>query len=173
MGERWSAALNLPGMRPASQLAIAIFYGRKSSFDLPHTSNPCVEFEEVRGTRDISGIGNRGALVKLAGKVALVTGAGRGIGKVIAQRLAQEGASLVVHYGGSHTGANDVVREIRAKGVQAVALQADLTRRSAIVALFDDIDRECGRLDIVVNSAGTSEGTPLRALSEDTVESMV
>jgi 3-oxoacyl-[acyl-carrier protein] reductase len=111
--------------------------------------------------------------VKLAGKVALVTGAGRGIGKVIAQRLAHEGASLVVHYGGSRTGADALAGEIRERGGQAVALHADLNCRSDIVGLFEGLDRECGRLDIVVNSAGTSEGTPLNALSEATVEAMV
>lgn len=111
--------------------------------------------------------------MKLAGKVALVTGAGRGLGKVIALRLADEGATLIVHYGSSRTGADEVVSTIQAKGGKAIALQADIAQRSDITRLFEQLDRELGRIDIVVNSAGISRGSPLQALDESAVTSML
>jgi 3-oxoacyl-[acyl-carrier protein] reductase len=111
--------------------------------------------------------------VRLRDKVALVTGAGRGIGKAIALRLAEDGATLIVHYGSSRDGAEAVVSEIQRAGGRAVVLQADLTKRADITSLFERIDRNCGRIDIVVNSAGVSGGTALRALDVLAVESMV
>jgi 3-oxoacyl-[acyl-carrier protein] reductase len=106
----------------------------------------------------------------LAGKVALVTGAGRGIGREIALRLARDGASLVVHYSSSEAGALDTVSEIRASGGQAVAYRASLVHRREVQALFAAIDETPGRLDIVVNSAGVSAGGSLAELNEDEFE---
>lgn len=108
-------------------------------------------------------------MTKLAGKVALVTGAGRGMGRVIALRLAQDGAAIVVHYGSSRQGADEVVSDIVATGGKAVAIQADIAKRDAVEQLFQHIDRAFGQLDIVVNSAGISHGTPLAALDEQIV----
>ena len=109
----------------------------------------------------------------LAGKVALVTGAGRGIGREIALRLARDGASLVVHYSSSAAGAEETVVQITAAGGRAAAYQADIARRSEVTALFEAIDRDFGRLDIVVNSAGVSGGGNLEALDEDQLEWML
>jgi 3-oxoacyl-[acyl-carrier protein] reductase len=110
--------------------------------------------------------------MKLAGKVALVTGAGRGIGRVVAERLAADGAMLIVHYGSSRRGADEVVAGIAAAGGQAVALQANLSERADIVRLFQQIDRDPGRLDIVVNCAGVSSSTPLAGLDSAVVEQL-
>jgi 3-oxoacyl-[acyl-carrier protein] reductase len=109
----------------------------------------------------------------LAGKVALVTGAGRGIGREIALRLARDGASLVVHYSGSEAGAHETVAAIRTSGGEAVAYRADIASRAEVAALFSRIDQAPGRLDIVVNSAGVSAGGALPDLDEDQLEWML
>jgi 3-oxoacyl-[acyl-carrier protein] reductase len=112
-------------------------------------------------------------LTRLAERVALVTGAGRGMGRAIALRLADEGATLIVHHGTSRVGADEVVKFIRDKGGKAVSIQADLSRRAEVQRLFQQIDSDLGRIDIVVNSAGISHGTPLRTLDEAVVEAML
>ena len=109
----------------------------------------------------------------LSGKVALVTGAGRGIGRVIAQRLAKDGAAVVVNYARSREGADEVVAAVRESGGAALAVQADITRREEIARLFQEIDRGFGRLDIVVNSAGASAQTPLATLDPAVVEAQL
>lgn len=105
----------------------------------------------------------------LAGKVALVTGAGRGIGRVIALRLAADGATIVAHYAHSKAGAEQTVAEITAHGGAAVAYQADIASRAEVKALFAEIDRSPGRLDIVVNNSGVSAGGSLAELSDEDV----
>lgn len=114
--------------------------------------------EQVRGLRPLDG------------KVALVTGAGRGIGREIALRLARDGARLVVHYGGSESGASATCEAIRAGGGEAISLQADIAQRGQVKAMFAEIDRAFGRLDIVVNSAGVSGGGALADLDDDQLE---
>lgn len=109
----------------------------------------------------------------LDGKVALVTGAGRGMGQVIAQRLAADGATVVAHYASSRAGAEETVRAIEAAGGRAVAYQADIARRQDVIALFEAIDRDPGRIDIVVNSSGVSGGGSLADLDEDQLEWML
>jgi 3-oxoacyl-[acyl-carrier protein] reductase len=111
--------------------------------------------------------------MKLTGKVALVTGAGRGMGREIALRLAADGALLVAHYGHSRDGADEVVRTIIASGGTAIALHADLRRRADIVALFEQIDRAPGRIDILVNSAGISGGGSLLTVDSDELDAML
>jgi 3-oxoacyl-[acyl-carrier protein] reductase len=112
-------------------------------------------------------------MIRLEGKVAVVTGAGRGMGRVIALRLATEGAAVAVHYGSSRQGADECVNSIAAQGGKAVAIQADISKRNEVQRLFQHIDRELGQLHIVVNSAGVSQGTPLAALDERAVEAMM
>ena len=106
----------------------------------------------------------------LAGKVALVTGSGRGIGREIALRLTRDGASIVVHYSGSEAGARETVATIRGAGNEAIMARADITRRAQVQSLFAAIDAEFNRLDIVVNSAGVTGGGVLADLDEDQLE---
>jgi len=109
----------------------------------------------------------------LHGQVALVTGAGRRIGRAIALKLAAEGARVVVHYGRSKDEANAVVAEIQNAGSEAFSLQADLTRQEDIARLFDEVERRCGGLDILVNNAGKFSPTPLPEASEDQWDSLL
>lgn len=105
----------------------------------------------------------------LEGKIALVTGSGRGIGREIALRLARDGATIVAHYASSSAGAAQVVAEIEGSGGRAVACQADIARRSDVKALFEAIDREAGALDIVVNNSGVSSGGALGDVTDEDI----
>lgn len=107
---------------------------------------------------------------KLEGKVALVTGAGRGIGKVIALRLASEGAQIIAHYAHSKAGAKETAAEIAAMGGKAYLVQADISRRAEVRAMFEQIDAAPGRIDIVVNNSGVSAGGQLADLSDEDVD---
>src|SRR6185437_11890927 len=91
---------------------------------------------------------------KLTGKVAVVTGASKGIGASIARHLAAEGASVVVNYASSRAGADKVVNEIAADGGKAVAVQADVAKKSDIEKLFSETKKAFGKLDVLVNNAG-------------------
>jgi 3-oxoacyl-[acyl-carrier protein] reductase len=104
---------------------------------------------------------------KLAGKVAIVTGASKGIGAAIAKQLAAEGASVVVNYASSKTGADKVVNEIAAAGGKAVAVQADVARKADIERLFAETKRAFGQLDVLVNNAGIYEFLPLEQVTEE------
>jgi len=104
---------------------------------------------------------------KLSGKVAIVTGASKGIGAAIAKRLASDGASVVVNYSSSRTGADKVVNEITAAGGKAVAAQADLAKKADIERLFEEAAKAFGRLDILVNNAGVYEFMPLEGVTEE------
>jgi pteridine reductase len=103
---------------------------------------------------------------RLTGQVALVTGAGRRIGRVIALRLASEGAQVVVHYGHSKDEAESLVAEIQRGGGQAFSVQAELTQVSAIARMFEQVESRSGRLDILVNNAGRFYTTPLAVATE-------
>jgi 3-oxoacyl-[acyl-carrier protein] reductase len=104
---------------------------------------------------------------KLDGKVAVVTGASKGIGASIARHLASEGASVVVNYASSKTGAEKVVSEITAEGGSAIAVQADVGKATDIDRLFAETKRAFGKLDILVNNAGVFEFAPLENISEE------
>jgi 3-oxoacyl-[acyl-carrier protein] reductase len=103
---------------------------------------------------------------KLDGKVAIVTGASKGIGASIARHLAAEGAAVVVNYASSKDGAERVVADITAKGGRAIAVQADVARAADVERLFDETARMFGGLDILVNNAGTYAFLPLEQLTE-------
>jgi len=103
---------------------------------------------------------------RLKGKVALVTGASRGIGRAIAERLARDGVAVAVNYANHAPGAEAVVAAIRAAGGEAVALRADVAQVSEIVRLFDETTARFGRLDILVNNAGTMFTKPVAATTE-------
>jgi 3-oxoacyl-[acyl-carrier protein] reductase len=104
---------------------------------------------------------------KLAGKVAVVTGASKGIGASIAKHLAAEGASVVVNYATSKTGADKVVSEITAGGGKAIAVQANVARRADIERLFIETKKAFGQLDVLVNNAGIYEFLPLEQITEE------
>jgi 3-oxoacyl-[acyl-carrier protein] reductase len=103
---------------------------------------------------------------KLEGKVAVVTGASKGIGASIAKHLAAEGASVVVNYASSKDGAAKVVAEIARQGGQAIAVQGDVSKQADIDNLFSETKKKYGRLDILVNNAGVYEFAPLEAITE-------
>jgi len=105
---------------------------------------------------------------KLTGKVAVVTGASKGIGASIAKHLAAEGASVIVNYASSKAGADKVVEEIKADGGKAVAVQADVAKKADIDRLFAETAKAYGRLDILVNNAGIYEFGPLENVTEET-----
>jgi len=103
---------------------------------------------------------------KLAERVAVVTGASKGIGAAIAKELAEEGASVVVNYSSSKQDAERVVGDISTRGGQAIAVQGDISNTAHIERLFSETKRLFGRLDILVNNAGVYEFAPLEAVTE-------
>jgi 3-oxoacyl-[acyl-carrier protein] reductase len=104
---------------------------------------------------------------KLTGKVAIVTGASKGIGASIALHLAAEGASVVVNYSSSKEGADRIVREITGKGGKAVAIQANLAKETDIRRLFVEAKKAFGHLDILINNAGVYEFLPLENVTAE------
>ncbi|MEO8429475.1 MAG: glucose 1-dehydrogenase [Verrucomicrobiota bacterium] len=103
----------------------------------------------------------------LSGKIAIVTGASKGIGAAIAKRLAAEGAAVAVNYSSSKTGADKVVAEITSAGGKAVAIQADVAKQADIDRLFAETKKAFGRLDILVNNAGIYEFAPLDGITAE------
>jgi NAD(P)-dependent dehydrogenase (short-subunit alcohol dehydrogenase family) len=103
--------------------------------------------------------------MKLAEKVAVVTGASRRLGKEIALGLGRAGASVVVHYGRSQHEAEETVTALEALGVGAWPVQADLADPDAIMGLFAEVEERCRRLDILVNSAASFEKKPLEEVT--------
>ena len=104
---------------------------------------------------------------KLKGKVAVVTGASKGIGAGIAKHLAAEGAAVVVNYSSSQEGAERVVKEITGKEGKAVAVQANVAKKADVERLFAEALKAFGRLDILVNNAGIYEFAPLEDVTEE------
>jgi 3-oxoacyl-[acyl-carrier protein] reductase len=103
---------------------------------------------------------------KLEGKVAVVTGASKGIGASIAKHLAGEGAAVVVNYASSKQDADRVVDDIGRAGGKAVAVKADLSKPAEIKRLFTEAKKAFGQLDILVNNAGIYEFSPLEEITE-------
>ncbi len=104
---------------------------------------------------------------KLAGKVAIVTGASKGIGAAIATHLAAAGASVVVNYSSSKEGADRIVSEITGSGGKAVAVQANVAKPADIPRLFAETKKAFGRLDILINNAGIHEFKPLEEITPE------
>lgn len=106
--------------------------------------------------------------ISLEGRIALITGAGRGLGAGLSRELASRGASVVVNYAHSAKAASSVVADIEAAGGQAIAIQADISRASEVTKLFNAAIAHYGRLDIVINNAGMESF----ANEEDVTEKM-
>lgn len=104
---------------------------------------------------------------KLDGKVAVVTGASKGIGAGIAKHLAAEGAAVVVNYASSKQDADRVVDEIAKRGGRAIAVQANVAKKAEIERLFAETRKAFGKLDILVNNAGIYEFAPLEEITEE------
>ncbi|HXF10175.1 MAG TPA: glucose 1-dehydrogenase [Desulfuromonadaceae bacterium] len=103
---------------------------------------------------------------KLTGKVAVVTGASKGIGASIAKHLAAEGAAVVVNYASSKAGADKVVADITGTGGRAVAVQGDVSKKADIDRLLAETKKHFGHLDVLVNNAGVYEFAPIEQVSE-------
>ena len=104
---------------------------------------------------------------KLTGKVALVTGASKGIGARIAHELGAAGASVAVNYATSKEGADRVVEGITKEGGKAIAVQGDVSKSADIVRLFEETKKAFGTLDVLVNNAGVYNFTPIEAVTEE------
>jgi 3-oxoacyl-[acyl-carrier protein] reductase len=104
---------------------------------------------------------------ELTGKVAIVTGASKGIGAAIAKGLAGVGASVVVNYASSSEGADRVVAEIVGKGGKAIAVEADVSKAADVQRLFGETRKAFGSLDVLVNNAGVYRFAPLEEVTED------
>jgi 3-oxoacyl-[acyl-carrier protein] reductase len=106
------------------------------------------------------------AMSRLNKKVAVVTGASKGIGAAIAKGLAAEGAAVVVNYASSESDAEKVVAEIQAKGGKAIAVQGDVAKAADVERLFAETKKAFGKLDVLVNNAGVYEFVPLEQITE-------
>lgn len=104
---------------------------------------------------------------KLTGKVAVVTGASKGIGASIAEHFAAAGASVVVNYASSKSGADAVVKRITDKGGKAISVQADVSKPADIERLFAETKRAYGKLDVLVNNAGIYDFQPLGSITAE------
>jgi 3-oxoacyl-[acyl-carrier protein] reductase len=104
---------------------------------------------------------------KLRNKVAVVTGASKGIGAGIAKALAAEGAAVVVNYASSKEGADRIVNEIKHSGGKAIAVQGDVSKSVDVQRIFAETKKEFGRLDVLVNNAGVYEFKPIDEISEE------
>jgi 3-oxoacyl-[acyl-carrier protein] reductase len=104
---------------------------------------------------------------KLQGKVAVVTGASKGIGAGIAKSLAAEGASVVVNYSSSKEGADRVVKEITDKGGKAVAVQGSVAKATDVERIFAETKKVFGKVDVLVNNAGVYEFSPVEDITEE------
>ncbi|HEY6330957.1 MAG TPA: glucose 1-dehydrogenase [Blastocatellia bacterium] len=109
---------------------------------------------------------------KLKGKVAIVTGASKGIGDAIAKALAAEGASVVVNYASSKAGADAVTSVINSTGGKAVAVRGDVSKASDAKAIVDAAITNYGRLDILVNNSGVYEWAPIEEVTEESFHKM-
>jgi 3-oxoacyl-[acyl-carrier protein] reductase len=120
--------------------------------------NTLVPLGKLKGTKMKNG--------KLNGKVAVVTGASKGIGAGIAKQFAAEGASVIVNYASSEQDADRVVDEISKRGGKAVAIQGNVAKKVDVERLFAEAEKAFGKIDIVVNNAGVYEFVPLEEVTE-------
>ncbi|AMX84071.1 beta-ketoacyl-ACP reductase [Geobacillus subterraneus] len=109
----------------------------------------------------------------LEGKIALVTGASRGIGRAVALELARQGANVAVNYAGSEAKANEVVETIRSLGREAFAVQADVARAEDVERMVKTVLDQFGRLDILVNNAGITRDNLLMRMKEEEWDAVI
>lgn len=109
----------------------------------------------------------------LEGKVAVVTGAGRGIGRAIALRLAADGAAVIVNYNGSAKRAEETVNEITKNGGRAEAIQCSVSDYESVAAMMDGIIKKYGSIDILVNNAGITKDNLLMKMSEEEFDAVI
>jgi 3-oxoacyl-[acyl-carrier protein] reductase len=109
---------------------------------------------------------------KLNGKVAVVTGASKGIGAGIAKQLAAEGAAVVVNYVSSKTDADKVVDEITKRGGKAIAVQGNVAKKAEVERLFAAAKKAFGKIDILVNNAGVYDFVPLEQVTEEHIHKL-
>src|SRR5579859_3846078 len=112
-------------------------------------------------------------MVQQSNKVAIVTGASRGIGAAIAQRLASDGFTIIVNYAGGAAPAQSVVREIERKGGKAIAAQADVSDPRAVKRMFDSAEAAFGGVDVLVNNAGIMDNAPLAEVSDEAFDRQI
>jgi 3-oxoacyl-[acyl-carrier protein] reductase len=125
------------------------------------------QFDSCRNV-EMTGRGNGGyVMANLQGKVALVTGASKGIGAEIARELAARGAAVAVNYSGDKAGAEKVAAEIKKTGGRAIVVQANLANSESIGPLVERVAREFGPISILVNNAGVYEFAPIDAVTVD------
>ena len=108
-----------------------------------------------------------------SGRVAIVTGGSKGIGREAAARLGGEGYAVVIGYGGSKGGAEQAVTDVEQTGARAIAVQADVADETAVAALFDRAEREFGGVDVVVNAAGIMPLAPLSELDLEVLDRVI
>ena len=112
-------------------------------------------------------------MFSLAGKKALVTGGSRGIGRGVVLALAEQGADVVINFASSKDKAEAVAREVEMKGRKALVIQADVSKRSEVVSMFEQIKQEWGGLDILVNNAGVLRGGEFSEFSEEMLDQVL
>ena len=103
-------------------------------------------------------------------KVALVTGAARGIGAAVAWRLASDGFAVAINYATSATDAEALVNELRQEGTMAIAVKADVADPADVRRMFDTVEKELGKVHVLVNNAGVMKVTPLGDTTDETFE---
>ncbi|MED1606455.1 3-oxoacyl-[acyl-carrier-protein] reductase [Cytobacillus kochii] len=111
--------------------------------------------------------------MKLSNKIAIVTGASRGIGREIALELAREGAKVAVNYAGSEARANEVVDEIKSLGSEAFAIQCDVSNSESVTNMIKTVIEHFGRIDILVNNAGITKDNLLMRMKEDEWDAVI